>query len=374
MRILIVCESYLSIGGVAEVVDSLAGAFIRMNHQVAVVSHPFEFAAGGRATRAAVEHFAIRIPRVQPVTWRHPERLFRRRRSGELLSLLRQWRPNVANFHEPLWERIPAAFEACRAAGVPVVLTLHDLVNENTPAKSAARAINWANSVSFVSSATKSSFVPIAGPAQGGVVIINGVDCDAAAHAAALVRPRPYLLCAARINLRHKAMDVLVEAFGLIANDYPELDLLITGDGTDRDALVRMVESLGLGRRIALIGVRSREELWSLYKGATLFAMPSHKPEGLGLAFLEAMACGRAVIGTNSGGTPEIVGHGDTGLLMERNEPGEVAAALRRLLENPEERQRMGRRGHEVAIRQDWLAVARRYLEVYRGVPTRGCG
>jgi glycosyltransferase involved in cell wall biosynthesis len=102
--------------------------------------------------------------------------------------------------------------------------------------------------------------------------------------------------------------------------------------------------------------------------------MPSHKPEGLGLAFLEAMACGRAVIGTNSGGTPEIVRHGYTGLLMERNEPGEVAAALRRLLENPEERQRMGRRGHEVAIRQDWLAVAKKYLEVYQGVRTHECG
>src|SRR5207245_8848838 len=101
--------------------------------------------------------------------------------------------PECVLLPAPWWERIPAAFDACRAVGVAVVLTLHDLVNQHTPVKSAARAINSANSVSFVSNATKASFVPIAGPVKNGVVILNGVDCDAASHAAAFVRSRPYL-------------------------------------------------------------------------------------------------------------------------------------------------------------------------------------
>jgi glycogen(starch) synthase len=372
MRILIVCESYLSIGGVAEVADSLAGALIQMAHQVAVVSHPFEFDAGARARRAAAEHFAIRIPRAQPVTWRHPERLLRGREPHELVSLLHQWRPDVANLHEPLWERVPAAFEAFRAAGVPIVLTLHDLVNQNTPKKSAARALKAVDSISFVSAATRRSFVPLSASVKDTPVILNGVDCEAASQASAFVRPRPYLFCAARINLEHKALDVLLQAFALVAGRYPDLDLLLTGDGADRAALARIAEGLGLGSRIEFLGVRSREELWSLHKGATLFAMPSRKPEGLGLAFLEAMACGRPVIGTNSGGTPEIVRHRETGLLMERNEPEEVAAAIEQLLDNPEERERMGRRGQEFALQHNWPAVARRYLEVYRAVTPHG--
>jgi glycosyltransferase involved in cell wall biosynthesis len=288
------------------------------------------------------------------------------------VSLLHQWRPDVANLHEPLWERVPAAFEAFRAAGVPIVLTLHDLVNQNTPKKSAARALKAVDSISFVSAATRRSFVPLSASVKDTPVILNGVDCEAASQASAFVRPGPYLFCAARINLEHKALDVLLQAFALVAGRYPDLDLLLTGDGADRAALARIAEGLGLGSRIEFLGVRSREELWSLHKGATLFAMPSRKPEGLGLAFLEAMACGRPVIGTNSGGTPEIVRHRETGLLMERNEPEEVAAAIEQLLDNPEERERMGRRGQEFALQHNWPAVARRYLEVYRAVTPHG--
>jgi glycosyltransferase involved in cell wall biosynthesis len=78
------------------------------------------------------------------------------------------------------------------------------------------------------------------------------------------------------------------------------------------------------------------------------------------------MACGRPVIGTNSGGTPEIVRHGETGLLVERNEPGQLAEALGRLLENHEERERMGRNGRDLVMRSyGWGTVAQQYLEVY---------
>ena len=109
-----------------------------------------------------------------------------------------------------------------------------------------------------------------------------------------------------------------------------------------------------------------RSELWGLYKDALFFAMPSRMPEGLGLVFLEAMAAGVAVIGTRSGGTPEIVDHGRTGLLVEDNTPAELATAMRQMLNNPGERTAMGERARQrVASRYTWRQFALQYLEVY---------
>jgi glycosyltransferase involved in cell wall biosynthesis len=97
-----------------------------------------------------------------------------------------------------------------------------------------------------------------------------------------------------------------------------------------------------------------------------LFALPSRDPEGLGLVFLEAMACGRPVIATKSGGVPEIVLDGKNGLLVDRNEPEEWACAIRRLLCDAAARERIGEFGRtEVANLYSWPRVAANYLNVY---------
>ena len=97
-----------------------------------------------------------------------------------------------------------------------------------------------------------------------------------------------------------------------------------------------------------------------------MFAMPSHQPEGLGLVFLEAMACSVPVIASRAGGTPEIVTDGGNGLLIERNDEAELARAMRRLLDDPALRGRLGAQGRETAARHGWRAVAMQYLEVYQ--------
>jgi glycosyltransferase involved in cell wall biosynthesis len=365
MRIMLVCEAYLSIGGVAEIVDNLAVEFGGMNHDISVVSNPVQ-GATIRVPCARAEYFAVRIPRHQPVTWRHPERILHRRSPREFLELIHRWRPEVVNLQGPLWARLPAALDACLQAKVPTVLSLHDLASNSTPEKTAVRSIERARSVTFLSHATRASFASLMVGKTRSRIITGGVDCSAAKQASAMPVTRPYVFCAARINLEHKAIDSLVGAFKLVADAHPELDLLISGDGPDRVRLEQIVERSELAQRVQLLGPRTRSELWSLYKGATLFAMPSRKPEGLGLAFLESMACGRPVIGSNSGGTPEIVRNGETGLLVQRNESDEIAHALRQLLDNPEERERMARNGRELVTRcYDWPTVAQQYLEVY---------
>jgi glycosyltransferase involved in cell wall biosynthesis len=166
--------------------------------------------------------------------------------------------------------------------------------------------------------------------------------------------------------LQHRAIDVLVESFAMVAREHPNVDLLIAGDGPDREQIAAMIAEAGVSDRVEMLGTRPRSELWSLYKGALLFAMPSRLPEGLRLVFLESMACSRPVIATRSGGTPEIVIDGHNGILVDENRATSFATALRRLLADENLRLSMGQHGNAmVQERFSWKAAALRYLDAY---------
>ncbi len=366
MRIAFLVEDFGAIGGVQEVVNNLAAEFSRLGHQIAIFATVFGPPDWDSQERSAMERFEVQIPRHKPATWRHLERFIKPARSvRELAARLRDWHPDVVNSQVWDWDKFQTVAAACRTAGVPLVHTLHDSWGRGSLEDHPLGALKYAAAITCVSAATKQYFETLSRAARKAHVIINGVDCKAAEAAAPYQRARPYILCAARLNLQHKALDALVSGFASIASEYEGVDLLISGDGPDRQQLESQIASLGIGQRVELLGVRPRSELWSLYKGAMMLVMPSRLPEGLGIVFLEAMACGTPVIGTNSGGTPEIVLAGQTGLLLERSEPDEIARAMRTLLDNHDLRTALGRRGRELASTHDWPRVTERYLEVF---------
>jgi len=365
MRILLVSPQFQYIGGIAESVDNLAREFLNLGHEVRVAANPYAPPDGVVVSRE-VEPTLVRISGIKPVTWRHPERLFRDSAHRELTNLIRCIAPDVVNSHIGAWERIPTVVRSCRVAGVPLVYTLHGRGGAGNQDASALMPLKTADAIVTNSAYTRRDFAQLAPWLSRATVIMVGVDVASAERAAPTIRERPYVFCAARLTLREKAVDVLISAFRAVAEDYPELDLLIAGSGPDADKLEKLAREIGLGGRIHFLGTVPRAEMWGLFKGALFFAMPSRRPEGLGLVFLESMACGRPVIGTNSGGTPEAVSSGETGFLLERNEPTELALAMRRMLEDPEAREAMGRRAYEAALLHSWSHVAESYLRLFR--------
>ena len=368
MRILLICEAFRSIGGVQEVVDNLAAELEQEGHQVAVFSTPF-IAGQARTIRFGGECRYLEIPSRRPVTLRHLERLWQARLSSEVRRLSSEiigWQPRIVSSHCWSWDRFPTVADACRRAGVPMVHSLYDSWGGGKMGAAALRSLQAAAALTALSEATRRFFEPILPAARGARVITGGADPDAAQSAEPMPHSRPYILSAARLDIRHKAIDALIEAFAILAGENPGVDLYITGDGPDRPKLQALAASAGVGERVRFLGVVKRSELWSLYKNAVFFAMPSRMPEGLGLVFLEAMACGIPVIGTRSGGTPEIVDHGRTGLLIENNTPEELTSAMRQMLNDPEARLRMGAQARElVASRYTWRQFALQYVEVY---------
>jgi glycosyltransferase involved in cell wall biosynthesis len=373
LSIAMLCDSFGALGGVAQIVEELAGQFARAGHRVAIVSNPHKGTKIARRPNPAVEVVWLDLPRVKPFSLRHPERLWRRYCALDLAGFISRWQPDLINIHGGLRDRFPPVIKVCDRSKVPLVQSFHlvpQSFNENPDGARlqnfSIMALRAARAITFPSAAVKQGFEKISTEAERARIIRGGVNVDDAARAQPFNRRRPYVFSASRLDLRHKAVDVLIKAFSLIAPEFPELDFLIAGDGPQRMQVEELIAALHLETRVHLLLSLAHDDLWSLYKGAVFFVMLSRMAEGLPLVFFEAMACGRPVLGTRTGGTPEIVTH-DNGLLIERNEPGEAAAALRALLANAGARERMGRCGFEVAKLYDWQAVALRYLELYQG-------
>jgi glycosyltransferase involved in cell wall biosynthesis len=368
LRILLICEAFRSIGGVQEVVDNLAAEFESAGHQVAIISTPF-VAAVKRSMRFNGACSYLEIPSRPPVTLRHLERMFQPRLPIQVRLLAREissFVPQIVSSHCWSWDRFAAIADACAEAGVPWVHNLYDSWGIGKMGSAALACLASADKLSALSEATKRYFEPLVPSAARARVIIGGVDVEAAKTAQPYAHPRPYVFCAARLDLRHKAIDSLISGFAIASREHPQLDLLVAGDGPDRSLLEDLAKSAGLAQSVRFLGIVSRADLWSLYKGAQLFAMPSRKPEGLGLSFLEAMASGLAVVGTRSGGTPEIVQDGVTGLLVDCDQPSEVSYALSSLVKDRERAIGMGRTGQRIAAeRYSWPRVAEQYAELY---------
>ena len=148
-------------------------------------------------------------------------------------------------------------------------------------------------------------------------------------------RERPLLVFAGRMTAP-KALGVALDAVA----EVPEVDFELAGDGDQRAALEARARELGLDGRIRFLGPLSRDEVLALFRRADA-ALLSSAWENFPHTLVEALAVGTPAIATSVGGVPEIVTHGENGLLVPPGEPGALAAAIRRFLADGALRERL---------------------------------
>jgi len=185
-------------------------------------------------------------------------------------------------------------------------------------------------------------FLPLGGPERRNARHGFGIPLDG-----------PLVVHVGRLVPR-KGADVLIEAVALLRSDHPDLTLAVAGGGRDRARLERL--ALRCRAPVRFLGRVPDDRLPALYGCADVFAAPNRtrwaglEQEGFGIVFIEAAACGVPQVAGNSGGAPEAVAHGDTGLLVDRPEdPAAVAGALAALLDDSSGRARLGGRARERA-------------------------
>lgn len=149
---------------------------------------------------------------------------------------------------------------------------------------------------------------------------------------------------------RQKGFDVLVRAIARI----PDAHLLLVGDGPEKEALHTLADELGVASRVTIVGWVDGATDW--LSAMDVVALPS-RFEGLPLVLLEAMASGKAVVGTTAGSMGDALLHERTGLVVPLDDELALARALERLREDPELRQRLGAAAAELARERFSLAA-----------------
>ena len=155
----------------------------------------------------------------------------------------------------------------------------------------------------------------------------------------------------------------LIDALALLSGRHPTLHLAIGGRGELADALATRARHKGVAGRVHLLGLRA--DVPAVLAAADVFVLPSLS-EGLPLALLEAMFAGRPIVATDVGEVSVALAHGEAGVLVEAGNPPALAAALDRLLSDPEHARDLGQRAAGRALAEyDISHMVRRYVGTY---------
>jgi glycosyltransferase involved in cell wall biosynthesis len=180
-------------------------------------------------------------------------------------------------------------------------------------------------------------------------------------------RPSARLRCLAVARLvEREGLGDLIRAIGLLDRERCELE--IVGAGSDELSLRQLAAGLGISDRVFFGGTPDRDTLARRYRDSDVFTVASWE-EAQGDVFAQALASGLPIVGTNVGGIPELVAHGENGLLVPPRDPAALASAIRHLVDHPELRARMSRQNRaDAEARLSWDRVVIRYLSIYNGV------
>ena len=181
-------------------------------------------------------------------------------------------------------------------------------------------------------------------------VVYNGIDLDhfkpqvereEQCRLLGLNSKAPIVGTVARL-VHLKGVDVFLKAAEAVLKKFPSTQFVVVGDGPEAHELKRMSQALGIASSVRFLGSRG-----DVADTARVFnvGVLSSRTEALPMAILEYMSLSVPVIATNVGGVSEMVGHGETGLLISEDDPSALAGALEVLLSDPHKARKMGLRG-----------------------------
>jgi len=181
-------------------------------------------------------------------------------------------------------------------------------------------------------------------------------------------RPERDVICVARLEYS-KGIDVLLHAWGRMIHAPAEWRmhlkprLLLVGTGKCRSQMERIAAELGIEDSVEFLGQRT--DIVDLLQRSWGFVLPS-RWEGMSNALLEAMACDLPCVATRVSGSEDVLADGVNGLLVEPEQPEEMAQALRHMIEDADLAQRLGQEGRETVVREYQLhSVVEQCLELY---------
>ncbi len=263
-----------------------------------------------------------------------------------------------------------------RSPSLPLLLSFHGQDVTDLQNTSSATIRRWKDCLAHASAAVVCSrnlgdrLVDAVEGAAAPETVYNGIDVDYFTTLKGTA-PKPtqarYILNVGRFQWK-KGQDVLIEAFAEIAEEYPDIDLVLVGaSDTALSPLRELCIRKGVERRVHFCPDRPHEEIPDFLRHAVLFALPS-RAEPFGIVLVEAGALGVPIVANAVGGVPEVIAHGRTGLLVPPEAPADFACALRTMLNDPLASRKMGEGLRErVAAEFTWRAALDKYHAIVEG-------
>src|SRR5581483_6396058 len=183
--------------------------------------------------------------------------------------------------------------------------------------------------------------------------------------------PHPFSILTVSRLTKQKRVDTIIDALRLVRAKGIDARLRIVGDGDQRGALEDQVRIARLDAYVEFLGMRPQTELPPLYAECDVFVLSSIR-EGMGLVIAEALLCGAPVIATNSGGIPDLVRDGETGLVFPERDANALAAALEKYARDPAFAAQLAANGRAlVQARYTPARAADEFLKIYERASRR---
>ncbi|MGH9336615.1 MAG: glycosyltransferase family 4 protein, partial [Vicinamibacteria bacterium] len=332
MRILLMTHSYPPLlGGLQTATAQLAKHLAASGHDVVVVTsrYPRSLSSFERIDEVPVYRMLFLSPSLRDVVRGRIDLFLASSvlaplHAMRLERLMRDFEPEVVNLHFPL-SMIPFVMRIRRKFDFRLVVSLHGdeierWLQPGSPSNGLrsdlSRLLRQSDAVTACSRyLLERACLLEPDVAAKGTAIHNGVHPGGLDH-----RTRPddrgrYLLAYGRLT-RKKGFDLLLEAFAKVSRDFPEVDLILAGDGEERAALQSLAGHLGIAHRLVFFGRASTAQVMELVQGSDFVVVPS-RSEPFGIVALEALAAGAPVLATNVGGLPEILANDEARLETE---------------------------------------------------------
>jgi glycosyltransferase involved in cell wall biosynthesis len=305
-----------------------------IGHRAALVAHP-----DGELRRRAAEGLEL-VPLA-------PKAEMDLHAAWQLSRAIKRLRPDVVHAHDPHAVAVASLALSLGGAAAAAPLVASRRVDFHLKGNAFSR---WkhrqVDCYIAASEAIRKMLVADGVPADHTVTVHEGIDVAAAAaappvnvHEAFWLPHHAPVVGNVAALVPHKGQRHLIEAAHLVVRHVPDARFVILGEGELRDHLERQIREYHLEKHVLLPGFRT--DVIGCIKGFDLFAMSS-VTEGLGTSLLDAMACSKAVVATRTGGIPEVVADGVTGVIVPPRDHHAMAAAIVRLLGDDPLRRRMG--------------------------------
>jgi len=374
VKILLVASRYLPHrGGLPTVVHRLAQEFCHSGHETLVVAnrYPRSLPASETIDGIPVKRLLFLYPQCRFLRQKRPDLMLASFwyvwwTTYALARVILDYKPDVVNLHY-LASPGPFLWLLHLWLRYPWVVSLHGGDVHGEPYRSRFNAwlfraaVSSADAITACSKRLASEASRLAGVSSAKIhAIHNGVDCQRFASVFPYAHPKPYIAAVGQL-VPHKGFDLLINAFADVADTFPDVDLLIAGDGRARGQLAELIRTRGLTHRVSLLGTVDEHTVASLIAGCLFTAVPSRR-EAFSIVALESLAAGKRVLATPVGGIPEFLPAGIN--LMVEPEQGAWAKALADWL-SLDRSGLDGAANQAQAQRMGWDQVAAQYLRTY---------